>query len=304
MTAWRLSLLVLVWVMLTAAVAPVRIDAAPAKGPSTSGDQLAAANVPLPTRVPSWNSPELERVIRSALSGSRGTYGVAVKNLLTGERALYNAEEQIEAASLYKLPVLYEAFRQERLGAFDFDEKLTVSEHAATGYEDGEPTWPAGTEVLARVVVKRMIVYSDNTAAHVLLERLGVSQINRTARSLGLTQTEIWYGERTSALDIAELLQVLATGAAFDELASRQMLQLLLEQVLADRIPRYLPDGVRVANKTGELPGVRHDAGIVYAPNGPYVIVALAADLPDEQEGTETIAELSRQVYRYFHRRT
>src|SRR5207247_8594948 len=61
-----------------------------------------------------------------------------------------------------------------------------------------------------------------------------------------------------------------------------------------DRLPLPLPLDVRVAHKTGELPGLRHDVGFVFAPSGAYVIAAFVQDAPDEAEARSTIVRLSR----------
>jgi hypothetical protein len=75
------------------------------------------------------------------------------------------------------------------------------------------------------------------------------------------------------------------------------MLDLLAAQQHADRLPAPLPLGVRVAHKTGELPNLRHDAGIVYAPSGAYVFVAMVQDAPGEAAARDAIVDLSRAAY-------
>jgi hypothetical protein len=75
------------------------------------------------------------------------------------------------------------------------------------------------------------------------------------------------------------------------------MLDFLAGQQHADRLPVPLPLGVRVAHKTGELPNLRHDAGIVYAPSGPYVFVAMVEGAPGEAAARDAIVDLSRAAY-------
>ena len=63
-------------------------------------------------------------------------------------------------------------------------------------------------------------------------------------------------------------------------------------------IPARLPEDVEVAHKTGWITGVRHDAGIVFAPDGTtYVLVLLSHNLSDVSAGIETFARTSRVVY-------
>jgi beta-lactamase class A len=57
-----------------------------------------------------------------------------------------------------------------------------------------------------------------------------------------------------------------------------------------------------VAHKSGQLPSLRHDAGIVYGPRGPYLLVVLTDDLADQDDAEAFLARLSRDVYGYFSR--
>jgi beta-lactamase class A len=77
----------------------------------------------------------------------------------------------------------------------------------------------------------------------------------------------------------------------------------LLGQRINDRLPVGLPPGVPIAHKTGNLPGLAHDAGIVYAPEGPYIVVVLTEDLWDVERGYAVIHDLARQVHTYFAHR-
>ena len=88
------------------------------------------------------------------------------------------------------------------------------------------------------------------------------------------------------------------------------MLKYLTDQTIQDRIPAQLPEDVQIAHKTGDLEGRRHDAGIIYAPSGPYVLTIMTGpDLdsdstsPQEQAVYESIASLSRTIYEYMESR-
>jgi beta-lactamase class A len=78
------------------------------------------------------------------------------------------------------------------------------------------------------------------------------------------------------------------------------MIDLLKKQALNDRLPKYLDSDIEVAHKTGELFGAKHDAGIVYAKTGDYVIVVLS-DTKDYDKAAENIARYSEEIYNYFN---
>jgi len=67
-------------------------------------------------------------------------------------------------------------------------------------------------------------------------------------------------------------------------------------------IPHFIPDDVMIANKPGELAGVRNDMGVVFATNRPFVIVVMTAYLQHERNGNEAIAKIAGAAYEYFDR--
>jgi beta-lactamase class A len=67
-------------------------------------------------------------------------------------------------------------------------------------------------------------------------------------------------------------------------------------------IPRELPEDLRIANKPGELEGVRNDCGIVFAGTRPYVICVMSTYLRRERDGGDAIAHISGEAYRMFDR--
>ncbi len=75
------------------------------------------------------------------------------------------------------------------------------------------------------------------------------------------------------------------------------LLDWLIMSPYKDKLPAGVPDGVIVAHKVGDLPNVEHDAGIVYAPSGPFMVALLASGLSDEQRGRATLAEASKRIY-------
>jgi hypothetical protein len=75
------------------------------------------------------------------------------------------------------------------------------------------------------------------------------------------------------------------------------MLDLLSGQQVNDRFPALLPAGTRLAHKTGNLPGVVHDAGVIWTPAGPRILAALAEGVPDDGHAATVIQRLALLVY-------
>jgi beta-lactamase class A len=87
-----------------------------------------------------------------------------------------------------------------------------------------------------------------------------------------------------------------------DERVSRagreEMLNILRRQHFRENIPAGLPPGTDVANKTGWITGINHDAALIFPRDGaPYVLVVLLRGHPAEDQGTALAAEISRTVW-------
>ncbi len=253
-----------------------------------------------PGQPPLVASPALATLVQQHLGGRQGVFGVAVKALDGGQGALLNADREFPAASLFKLPVMYEVYRQHDAGRLDLRERLVLTPHYAQ-LDLGTLDLPIGASVSIAEALERMIPISDNATANMLADRVGWTSLNATARDLGLQETHLG-GERlsTSPRDMLRLLELIARGQAPSPASATAMTELLLAQRVNDRLPAHLPPGTRVAHKTGNLAGIIHDVGIVYAPGAPFVIALLAEDAWDYREIAEAQADLTRAVYDYL----
>jgi beta-lactamase class A len=244
-------------------------------------------------------APALATLVQQHLEGLQGTFGVAIKALDSGQGALLNADRAFPSASLFKLPVMYEVFRQRDAGQLDLAERLVLTSHYAE-LDLGTLDLPIGAPVSIETALQRMIAISDNATANLLADRVGWPRLNATMRDLGLLETYLG-GERltTSPRDMLRLLELIARGREPSAGSAAAMVDLLLGQRVNDRLPARLPPGTRVAHKTGNLQGIVHDVGIVYAPDAPFVIALLAEDAWDYGQVAEAQAALARAVYDY-----
>jgi beta-lactamase class A len=105
----------------------------------------------------------------------------------------------------------------------------------------------------------------------------------------------------TSAQSLMVIYEKLAKGEVVSPGASAAMIEILKRQNYQDVIPALLPTGVTVAHKTGSISGVVHDSGIVLLPDGRrYVLVLLSKELPDLDEGTRLLQNISKMIYDYM----
>lgn len=250
------------------------------------------------------------------------TAGVYYRDLTSGETLAINADSTFHAASTMKVPVMVEYFRALDEGRLRGDQRIVLANRFAS-IVDGSPyTLDAGDdsdsslygrvgqEVSVRETVERMITRSSNLATNVVIELVGATRAQATARALGASTIAVRRGvednlayraglnNTTSARDLGALLEAIARGRAASRASTDSMLAILERQEFNDEIPAGLPPGTRVAHKTGWITATLHDAALVRPPNGsPFVLVALTRGLPDEKTGQRLIQDIARLVW-------
>jgi beta-lactamase class A len=243
----------------------------------------------------------LKAAIDGALAGrAGGGYSVVVHNLANGRYTELNADQVYYAASLYKLEVLIEAYRQRDGGQLDFDSLVTLEKK----YIDLDLKTLELLEILendqvtVHDAVRAMTIVSDTPTASLLQDTLNPVRIDQTLASLGLTATESANRDLpTTARDMARLLTAIAAGQGGVSEASRtEMLSLLLQEGFRSGIVAGVPEGTPVAHKTGSYTDATHDVALVWGPGGPYII----AILTNRSYDWEPISAVSRAVWDYF----
>ena len=248
---------------------------------------------------------ELQKKIEDRLAAITGDVCFYYEEPETGGSLAYHADRPVTAASVIKLAVLTEAFRQMESGLARADEMFTIrradklpSCGALTYLHDGLCVTFLDLCVL-------MIILSDNTATNLLIRRLGIERINETLRALGLRETtlrRLLFDSEASARGVqnhitaretGRLLRLMYEGKAVSPGADGRMLSILSDQRLNGKIPFFLPRGVRAAHKTGEDGGITHDVGIIYAKR-PFIVCFCSqkTDVPAMERAMQDITQL------------
>lgn len=244
----------------------------------------------------------LERALDRYLKSFRCDVGLYVQHLETNEAFGYNAHRQFRTASVFKIAVLVEAYRQGEAGRLDLNGRVPVTDRAARPGTGVLQHLNSIAALSIRDLAVLMIGLSDNTATELLLQTVGMERVNTTLRELGLTQTRVicpWRDCVSTPQEIARLLELIYRDQAAGPAACAAMVDILKQQQHNDRISLLLPV-LPVAHKTGELPGIVNDAGIVYSSWGAYLVVCLTNGVADEALARWRIARLSRAVFDYF----
>lgn len=260
---------------------------------------MAIAAPPRPAQ-----AADLSAVCRQLQERARafdGHVGFAVTDTYSGQQCLFNEGEVFDSASLYKLVVMAEAYRQVSLRTLAMTDTMRVGpEHAVDDPPELRDRDPVTISI--RDALRLMVEVSDNATAVALTERLGLANVQREARRLGMTHTELGTAFTTTAADVNTFMMRLYTGEVVSREASQDMLALLRNQYYGGRIPAKLPRSAVVANKTGSLREYVHDAGVVWAPYGSYAVTVLTqaapeVDLTTAEELIQDIAGMAYGVY-------
>ncbi|MCK5288922.1 MAG: serine hydrolase, partial [Candidatus Omnitrophica bacterium] len=224
----------------------------------------------------------------------------------------FKSEEKIAAASIIKFPILAVMMRAIKENKFSLDDEITIKRKDITGGSGRIKGMKVPVKLTLRKILELMITRSDNTATNKVIDLLGYDYINNDFTQLGLTGTFLrrkmmdfslrrkGVENYTTARDITVLFEKLYSKKLVDKSSSELMISLLKKQKVNNRIPRFLPDGVIVAHKTGLERGVVHDAGIVFNEKGDYIICVLVNKVKNFKKAKKLIAQLSLLTYNLY----
>ena len=219
------------------------------------------------------------------------------------EPLLYQSRA-MQPASMIKLFVLAYAMQQAKDGTLSLSEPLYINEPNIVGGA-GQLTWhDTGKRLTTEQFLERMITDSDNTATNILIDRLGMENIDGYIRQKGYNDTRLQHKmmlsnrglpNLSSVKDIGTLLARIYRGECVDKEYDRKMLQILARQKDKDCLPSALPTFL-VANKTGEITGVYADGGIAQSDAGDMILVVMDDNCLDRQETIALFQQVARKA--------
>src|SRR5437764_11738998 len=243
-----------------------------------------------------------------------GVLVLAVKELTSGEEFLINGDEVMPQASSIKIAVLAELYRQVD------QKKLKLTDEYVVRKEDLVPgsnimlgLTPGVTRITLRDLATMMVAVSDNSATNVLIDRVGMENVNSMLEDLGLHATRL----RRKMMDLK------AASEGRENVSTPREMMALLETIYRGKLlgtgmkddffkilstPKEssmlqgLPEAAVAANKPGELEAVRNDSGIIFVKNRPYILCVMTTYLKDEKEGAAAIRKIAQLTYSYFDR--
>src|SRR6266851_1477735 len=204
---------------------------------------------------------KLQEELRATDRQLDGVLGLAVKDLTSGEEFFIHPDEVMPQASSIKIAVLADLYLQAQQGKLKLSEEYIVrKEDLVSGSDIMLGLTPGFTRLTLRDLATMMVAVSDNSATNVLIERVGLENVNALMDSLGLPHTRL----RRKMMDLK------AAGEGRENISTPGEMMALLEDLYRGRvlnpemtadffkvlsthkqsfIPRDLPEGVKIANK-------------------------------------------------------
>jgi beta-lactamase class A len=275
---------------------------------------------------------ELDRQIAEIAARFSGELSFAAKNLATGETIERNADTVMPTASVIKLAVLVEVFRQAAEEGLDLERRLQMRDTDVVRGSGILKELTPGLQPTVRDLATLMVVLSDNTATNMLIDLVGgVEAVNRTMHErLGLRTIVLHnrvdfarigndisrFGE-SSPREMMRLVEMLAQSEVVDEASSRAMVEIMRRQQYLDQAPRYIAfnpyarelrieQPIQIGCKTGFFPGTRVDAGLMELPADVTIVYCMMTDkardtsMAAESEGAIVNGLLGRALLAYW----
>jgi beta-lactamase class A len=259
----------------------------------------------------------LDALLRPAIDSIPGNVGIYARTMANGPALYaYNADVSFPSASTIKMLIMLTAFQTAERDPSVMRKRIRFRAEDLIGGSDFMMNASDGERFTVHELIVPMIQVSDNTASNLLISHFGFDLINAVTRRAGLKQTHLrrhfldtaavlhHMDNRTTPADMARLLYQLERGTregvatVASPVSCRHMIEIMLGQTDRDTIPKLLPHGVAVANKTGELSRSRSDVAIV-DPFGdsPFVLAVYTNGLDAPVQAYDGIAHISRAIY-------
>jgi beta-lactamase class A len=239
---------------------------------------------------PSAEDARLARRVKALARAHPGIAAVYVQDLRTRVGAAWNARARFPAASTVKVAIAVEVLR-------------VLGGRPARGGSLGRQLWSMLVDSDNEAANALLTWLGGSTSG-------GAAEVNATLRSLGIDdsllyggyalgtaarrpipirveeQPDFGLGKHTTAYDLARLHSLLHMAAhskgalrrvpgSFTGADARFLLRTLAHVADPGKLDRYLPSRFPVLHKAGWITTVRHDAGIVYSPEGAFVAVVM-----------------------------
>ncbi|GAB6167573.1 serine hydrolase [Clostridium carnis] len=248
--------------------------------------------------------------IKKYLESRIGTYGFFFEDLKSGFVYGYNENVQMVAAGCMKLPISVSLIKAVEDGKIGFMDKIKIDgkdKVYGTGiiHEFNEREYTIFELLVA------MLIQSDNTAANKIIDIVGIDQINKDIKDMGLKNTTLnrkTTDERkakneieniTSAGDLSKIWKHLYKETFLNPENSVMLIDILRRQQIKNKLALYIPDDLKyeISSKTGDKNGVENDTALIHLSKGDFTFTVLSMSVPNSVYGTVTLAKCGKMMW-------
>jgi beta-lactamase class A len=269
----------------------------------------------------------LDKDLNKLVSQHQGKMGFVARNLKTGASVNLGGDEPVPTASTIKLLVYVEAFHQIKDGKRSLSDEITLQKEDQVPGSGVLQFFRTPHKLTLEDALSLMMIESDNTATNLVIDHLGLANINRRAETMGLKSTYLYkkvyrkaegpmppdqkkFGlGKTTAAEAAQLMQSIVDCELKDEALCKRMVEIMKNQSYRNMVPRYIEaeldateGGSKIADKVGQIDASRSDVAAIWTDNGVIIISAYSYENKDqrwspENEAELSIAKMARAVY-------
>jgi beta-lactamase class A len=287
-------------------------SAEPAPAEESKPAPVAAAKPAAVVTAPKTSWDEMTQELTRLAQRRPGRVAIFLKDMKSGMSWSYHPDDLFPSASLIKVPIMASVFAKIKEGDLSLYQKLTLKRRHRTG-GSGSLKWsPDGTRLTIAQLLEHMIVESDNTAASMLIEAVGMESMQQAFPKLGLLYTGISqdgmslrgglveHENYTTAHEMGTLMEKIYNGELVDKDSSRLMFEILKRRRPASRLAKGLPRGWGIAHKTGLLRHACHDSAVVMTPSSDYVLTVLTSSGESYSSAKDFITRVGRLTYAHY----
>lgn len=256
------------------------------------------------------NYKGLKNKIENMIEEEPANISVSFYDLDQAEGFYINGDKKVPSASMIKLLILLKAFHECERGNIKLEDTINLDDYERVDGSGILKELYRNHIFSIRELLTLMIIVSDNTATNILIDLLGREEINKFGKDLGLEVTclerkmmdslakERGLDNFTSSNEILKILKMIYDKKFVNEDYSKLALDILLRQQERDRLQRYLPEDLKIANKSGDLDNLENDGGIFFTKDKNYILVVLVNQAKSNVHAKEIIGKISLKIYK------
>ena len=252
---------------------------------------------------------EWKKEIEKIISQVEGKVCVNFYDLNKNNGFSINGDKKVPSASMIKLLIMLKLLEKVERKELDLEEKIKIQDYEKVDGSGILKELSSNHSFSIRELLTLMIIVSDNFATNILIEILGMDDVNELGEKLGLLNTSLQrkmmdldakekgFDNYTSSQDILKILKMIYDKTFLSEDLSDLALDILLRQQERSRLQRFLSEDIKIASKSGDLDNLENDGGIFFTNKKNYILVVLVNEAQSNDIAKEIIGKISLKIY-------